>query len=104
MFYASKEHKLLGISTAQFLHLNELFVLTWWKKHLDFTVSDLVISASNISADYSHISSLKMYNGLSHVNTKHLLYCCSLKWKTYWKTQITQRTQIINAVLETQLI
>jgi len=71
---------------------------------MDFTVSDLVVSASNISADYSHISSLKMYYGLSHFNTKHILYCCSLKWKTYWKTQITQRTQIINAGLETQLI
>lgn len=36
MFYSSKEHKLLGISTAQSLHLNELFVLTWWKKHLQW--------------------------------------------------------------------
>jgi len=71
---------------------------------VDFTVSDLVASARNISADYSHISPLKMYYGSSHVNTKHILYCCSLKWKTYWKTQITQRTQTINAVLETQLI
>jgi hypothetical protein len=39
---------------------------------MDFTVSDLVVSASNISADYSHISSLKMYYGLSHINTKHI--------------------------------
>jgi len=69
---------------------------------MDFTVSDLVIYVSNISADYSHISSLKMYYGLSHVNTKHILYLCSIK--TYLKTQMTQRTQIINAVLETQLI
>ena len=30
---------------------------------MDFTVSDLVVSASNISADYSHILSLKMYGG-----------------------------------------
>jgi hypothetical protein len=69
---------------------------------MEFTVSDLVASASNISADYSHISSLKctMDYGLSHVNHKHILYCRSLKRKT----QITQRTQIIIAVLETQLI
>ena len=30
---------------------------------MDFTVSDLVVSASNISTDYSHISSLKLYRG-----------------------------------------
>jgi hypothetical protein len=36
-FSSSKEHKLLGISTAQFLHMNELFVLTWWKMHLQWS-------------------------------------------------------------------
>lgn len=36
MFSSNKEHKLLGISASQFLHLNEFFVLTWWKLHLQW--------------------------------------------------------------------
>jgi len=35
--YSSKEHKLLWISTAQFIHVNKLLVLTRWKKHLQWT-------------------------------------------------------------------
>jgi hypothetical protein len=43
---------------------------------VDFTVSDLVVSARNISADYSHISHLKMstpntYFTVAHSNGKH---------------------------------
>jgi len=70
---------------------------------MDFTVSEWVVSASNISADYSHISSLKMYYGLSHVNTNtHTLLLLTQMANILENSNYT--TQIINAVLEIQLI